>query len=52
MRITIYYINNNWKIVFKLIEIKDLQEKYSIDYLLSVLNLILIDFEIEDKLLI
>ena len=51
MGITIHYINNNWKIVSKLIEMKDLQEKHSAEYLLKVLNLILINFEIEDKLL-
>lgn len=51
MGITIHYINNNWKIVSKLIGMEDLQEKHSADYLLSVLNSTLIDFGIEDKLL-
>ena len=41
MAITIHYVNKDWKLISRLIDMKLLEEPYSTDYLLEVLNRVL-----------
>lgn len=51
MRITIHYIDENWKLHSRLIGMEDLKEKHLATYLLNVLNNCLLEFDLEDKIL-
>ena len=50
LEITIYYINNKWKLISNLISMKNLKERHSAEYLLKILKNCLSDFEIQDKI--
>ena len=41
MVIIVYYINKDWKLVFRLIDIKLLEEPYNAKYLSKVLDYVL-----------
>ncbi len=51
MSITIHYINEQWQLQSKLIEVKNLIEKHLAKYLLNVLKTSLSEYDIEDKIL-
>ncbi len=51
MSITIHYINEQWQLQSKLIEMKNLIEKHLVKYLLNVLKSCLFEYDIEDKIL-
>ena len=50
MGITIHYINKDWKLISRLIDMELLEEPYTAEYLARVLDYVLKSIGIEDKI--
>jgi len=51
MAITIHYVNKDWKLISRLLEIAPIDDRKEATYLLGILNETLATYSIEDKIL-
>ena len=49
--VTIHYINNEWELVSKLIGMEDIKKRYTASYIYMIINALLTDLDIKDKIL-